>query len=82
MIFHPSQVPRLHSLKPSRGPVSGGTIVNITGSNLDSGSNVSIMFKDQKCTYHRYSGPKKGPINSVQGRRTGRQHHKTAGADR
>ncbi|TTG93067.1 Plexin-A4 [Bagarius yarrelli] len=49
-------VPRLHSLKPSRGPVSGGTIVNITGSNLDSGSNVSIMFKDQKCTYHRRGG--------------------------
>uniref|UniRef100_A0A8C2ES13 Plexin A4 n=1 Tax=Cyprinus carpio TaxID=7962 RepID=A0A8C2ES13_CYPCA len=35
-------------LKPNRGPVSGGTIVNITGSNLDAGSNVSIMFKDQK----------------------------------
>uniref|UniRef100_A0A8K9XX09 Plexin A4 n=1 Tax=Oncorhynchus mykiss TaxID=8022 RepID=A0A8K9XX09_ONCMY len=46
-------VTRLISLKPSRGPVSGGTIVNITGSNLDAGSNVSIMFKDQKCTYHR-----------------------------
>uniref|UniRef100_A0A673J068 Plexin-A4-like n=1 Tax=Sinocyclocheilus rhinocerous TaxID=307959 RepID=A0A673J068_9TELE len=41
------QIPRLLSLKPNRGPVSGGTIVNITGSNLDAGSNVSIMFKDQ-----------------------------------
>ncbi|GAA6082748.1 plexin-A4 [Tachysurus ichikawai] len=49
-------VPRLQALKPSRGPVSGGTIVNITGSNLDSGSNVSIMLKDQKCTYHRREG--------------------------
>ncbi|KAL7828196.1 hypothetical protein AOLI_G00313480 [Acnodon oligacanthus] len=49
-------VPKLMSLKPSRGPVSGGTIVNITGSNLDAGSNVSIMFKDQKCTYHRRGG--------------------------
>uniref|UniRef100_A0A8K9V7Y4 Plexin-A4 n=1 Tax=Oncorhynchus mykiss TaxID=8022 RepID=A0A8K9V7Y4_ONCMY len=49
-------VTRLISLKPSRGPVSGGTIVNITGSNLDAGSNVSIMFKDQKCTYHRRGG--------------------------
>ncbi|KAA0720978.1 Plexin-A4 Precursor [Triplophysa tibetana] len=49
-------VPRLSSLKPSRGPVSGGTIVNITGSNLDAGSNVSIMFKDQKCTFQRRGG--------------------------
>uniref|UniRef100_A0A672LPC0 Plexin-A4-like n=1 Tax=Sinocyclocheilus grahami TaxID=75366 RepID=A0A672LPC0_SINGR len=45
-----------HCLKPNRGPVSGGTIVNITGSNLDAGSNVSIMFKDQKCTYQRRGG--------------------------
>uniref|UniRef100_A0A8C1LMQ6 Plexin A4 n=1 Tax=Cyprinus carpio TaxID=7962 RepID=A0A8C1LMQ6_CYPCA len=43
-------------LKPNRGPVSGGTIVNITGSNLDAGSNVSVMFKDQKCTYQRRGG--------------------------
>uniref|UniRef100_A0A8C2K847 Plexin A4 n=1 Tax=Cyprinus carpio TaxID=7962 RepID=A0A8C2K847_CYPCA len=41
-------IPRLLSLKPNRGPVSGGTIVNITGSNLDAGSNVSVMLKDQK----------------------------------
>uniref|UniRef100_A0A672NFM3 Plexin-A4 n=1 Tax=Sinocyclocheilus grahami TaxID=75366 RepID=A0A672NFM3_SINGR len=49
-------IPRLLSLKPNRGPVSGGTIVNITGSNLDAGSNVSIMFKDQQCTYQRRGG--------------------------
>nr|XP_023686880.1 plexin-A4 [Paramormyrops kingsleyae] len=49
-------VPKLLHLKPSRGPVSGGTIVNITGSNLDAGSNVSIMFKDQRCTFHRRGG--------------------------
>uniref|UniRef100_A0A8C9W915 Plexin-A4 n=1 Tax=Scleropages formosus TaxID=113540 RepID=A0A8C9W915_SCLFO len=49
-------VPKLLHLKPSRGPVSGGTIVNITGSNLDAGSNVSIMFKDQKCVFHRRGG--------------------------
>uniref|UniRef100_A0A8C2K9Y7 Plexin A4 n=1 Tax=Cyprinus carpio TaxID=7962 RepID=A0A8C2K9Y7_CYPCA len=36
-------IPRLLSLKPNRGPVSGGTIVNITGSNLDAGSNVSVI---------------------------------------
>ncbi|XP_066561226.1 plexin-A4 [Amia ocellicauda] len=49
-------VPKLLHLKPSRGPVSGGTIVNITGSNLDAGSNVSITFKDQKCIYQRRGG--------------------------
>lgn len=52
------QIPRIHNLKPSRGPVSGGTIVNITGSHLDAGSNVSIMFKDQPCTYLRLAGNK------------------------
>ncbi|MGH0119311.1 UNVERIFIED_CONTAM: hypothetical protein FKN15_025782 [Acipenser sinensis] len=46
-------VPNLLELKPSRGPVSGGTTVTITGSNLDAGSNVSITFKDQMCVYHR-----------------------------
>lgn len=50
------QIPRIINLKPSRGPVSGGTIVNITGSHLDAGSNVSIMFKDQPCTYLRLVG--------------------------
>lgn len=47
------QIPKIMELKPSRGPVSGGTIVNITGSHLDAGSNVSVMFKDQPCTYLR-----------------------------
>lgn len=47
------QIPKISNLKPSRGPVSGGTIVNITGSHLDAGSNVSVMFKDQPCTYLR-----------------------------
>ncbi|TNM91343.1 hypothetical protein fugu_019723 [Takifugu bimaculatus] len=49
-------IPRIINLKPSRGPVSGGTIVNITGSHLDAGSNVSVMFKDQPCTYLRRGG--------------------------
>uniref|UniRef100_A0AAQ4R6W2 Plexin A4 n=1 Tax=Gasterosteus aculeatus aculeatus TaxID=481459 RepID=A0AAQ4R6W2_GASAC len=49
-------IPRIINLKPSRGPVSGGTVVNITGSHLDAGSNVSIMFKDQPCTYLRRGG--------------------------
>lgn len=47
------QIPKIMELMPSRGPVSGGTIVNITGSHLDAGSNVSVMFKDQPCTYLR-----------------------------
>ncbi|KAK7895344.1 hypothetical protein WMY93_020669 [Mugilogobius chulae] len=47
---------QIHSIKPNRGPVSGGTIVNITGSHLDAGSNVSIMFKDQPCTFLRRGG--------------------------
>uniref|UniRef100_A0AAQ5ZWK4 Sema domain-containing protein n=1 Tax=Amphiprion ocellaris TaxID=80972 RepID=A0AAQ5ZWK4_AMPOC len=46
-------IPRITNLKPSRGPVSGGTIVNITGSHFDAGSNVSVMFRDQPCTYLR-----------------------------
>ncbi|XP_041113717.1 plexin-A4 [Polyodon spathula] len=46
-------VPNLLELKPSRGPVSGGTTVTITGSNLDAGSDVSVTFKDQTCVYHR-----------------------------
>lgn len=50
------QIPRIINLKPNRGPVSGGTIVNITGSHLDAGSNVSVMFKDQPCTYLRLVG--------------------------
>lgn len=50
------QIPRIINLKPSRGPASGGTIVNITGSHLDAGSNVSVMFKDQPCTYMRSVG--------------------------
>uniref|UniRef100_A0A669D1Z3 Plexin A4 n=1 Tax=Oreochromis niloticus TaxID=8128 RepID=A0A669D1Z3_ORENI len=36
-------IPRIISLTPSRGPVSGGTVVNITGSHFDAGSNVSVM---------------------------------------
>ncbi|XP_039617291.1 plexin-A4 [Polypterus senegalus] len=46
-------IPNLLDLKPSRGPMSGGTTVTITGSNLDAGSKVQIMFKDQMCIYHR-----------------------------
>uniref|UniRef100_A0A669C6S4 Plexin A4 n=1 Tax=Oreochromis niloticus TaxID=8128 RepID=A0A669C6S4_ORENI len=49
-------IPRIISLTPSRGPVSGGTVVNITGSHFDAGSNVSVMFKDQPCTYQRRGG--------------------------
>lgn len=57
------QIPRIHNIQPSRGPVSGGTIVNITGSHLDAGSNVSIMFKDQPCTYLRLEHPTRQTVN-------------------
>lgn len=53
LVFVNVQIPKIMELMPSRGPVSGGTIVNITGSHLDAGSNVSVMFKDQPCTYLR-----------------------------
>lgn len=63
------QIPRIISLTPSRGPVSGGTVVNITGSHFDAGSNVSVMFKDQPCTYQRLVGtsqrwPRQSHFNS------------------
>uniref|UniRef100_A0AAY4CRJ5 Sema domain-containing protein n=1 Tax=Denticeps clupeoides TaxID=299321 RepID=A0AAY4CRJ5_9TELE len=71
-------IPRLLHLTPSRGPVSGGTIVNITGSNLDAGSNVSITFKEQKLRggpHHHQTGagvehfqvPLRGPLLAIQG---------------
>uniref|UniRef100_A0A8C2EGZ7 Plexin A4 n=1 Tax=Cyprinus carpio TaxID=7962 RepID=A0A8C2EGZ7_CYPCA len=45
-------IPRLLSLKPNRGPVSGGTIVNITGSNLDAGSNNIYSYPWITCRSH------------------------------
>uniref|UniRef100_A0A8C7Z3Z0 Plexin A4 n=1 Tax=Oryzias sinensis TaxID=183150 RepID=A0A8C7Z3Z0_9TELE len=49
-------IPRITTLKPNRGPISGGTIVNITGSHFDAGSSVSVVFKDQPCTYLKRGG--------------------------
>lgn len=43
----------LSDLKPSRGPMSGGTQVTITGTNLNAGSNVVVMFGKQPCLFHR-----------------------------
>ncbi|KAB0399439.1 hypothetical protein E2I00_006224 [Balaenoptera physalus] len=45
----------LSDLKPSRGPMSGGTQVTITGTNLNAGSNVVVMFGKQPCLFHRRS---------------------------
>uniref|UniRef100_A0A5F9DDX2 Plexin A4 n=1 Tax=Oryctolagus cuniculus TaxID=9986 RepID=A0A5F9DDX2_RABIT len=45
----------LSDLKPSRGPMSGGTQVTITGTNLNAGSNVVVMFGTQPCLFHRRS---------------------------
>lgn len=48
-----AQMLTLSDLKPSRGPMSGGTQVTITGSNLNAGSNVVVMFGKQPCLFHR-----------------------------
>ena len=49
----PAQTLTLSDLKPSRGPRSGGTQVTITGTNLNAGSNVVVMFGKQPCLFHR-----------------------------
>lgn len=49
----PTQTLTLSDLKPSRGPMSGGTQVTITGTNLNAGSNVVVMFGKQPCVFHR-----------------------------
>uniref|UniRef100_A0A674IYB8 Plexin-A4 n=1 Tax=Terrapene triunguis TaxID=2587831 RepID=A0A674IYB8_9SAUR len=41
--------------KPKRGPVSGGTQVTITGTNLNAGSNVVVTFGRQPCLFYRRS---------------------------
>ncbi|KAM9312690.1 plexin-A4 [Gastrophryne carolinensis] len=43
----------LSKLEPSRGPVSGGTPVTITGTNLGAGSSVKVMFGGQPCIFDR-----------------------------
>lgn len=48
-----TQTLTLSDLKPSRGPMSGGTQVTITGTNLSAGSNVVVMFGEQPCLFHR-----------------------------
>ncbi|XP_074125662.1 plexin-A4 [Sminthopsis crassicaudata] len=45
----------LSDLKPIRGPVSGGTQVTITGTNLNAGSNVAVTFGSQPCLFYRRS---------------------------
>ncbi|KAK1335128.1 hypothetical protein QTO34_004708 [Cnephaeus nilssonii] len=45
----------LSDLKPSQGPRSGGTQVTITGTNLNAGSNVVVLFGKQPCLFHRRS---------------------------
>lgn len=49
----PAQTLTLSDLKPSRGPMSGGTQVTITGTNLNAGSNVVVMLGKQPCLFHR-----------------------------
>ncbi|XP_027705651.1 plexin-A4-like, partial [Vombatus ursinus] len=45
----------LSDLKPIRGPMSGGTQVTITGTNLNAGSNVVVTFGSQPCLFYRRS---------------------------
>lgn len=49
----PAQTLTLSDLKPSQGPMSGGTQVTITGTNLNAGSNVVVMFGKKPCLFHR-----------------------------
>ncbi|XP_059843060.1 plexin-A4 isoform X1 [Hypanus sabinus] len=46
-------LPTLTDLTPNQGPVSGGTTVTIRGRNLDAGSNVSVLFGQRPCVFHR-----------------------------
>ncbi|XP_018421566.1 PREDICTED: plexin-A4 [Nanorana parkeri] len=43
----------LSKLEPTQGPVSGGTQVTITGTNLSAGSSVKVMFGGQPCIFDR-----------------------------
>uniref|UniRef100_UPI00358E64EF plexin-A1-like n=1 Tax=Myxine glutinosa TaxID=7769 RepID=UPI00358E64EF len=43
--------PLLAGLNPAEGPVSGGTLVTITGRHLDAGSSVSILFRNNSCAF-------------------------------
>ncbi|XP_029471016.1 plexin-A4 isoform X1 [Rhinatrema bivittatum] len=45
----------LSHLMPARGPVSGGTQVTITGTSLNAGSDVKVMFGRQPCLFHKRS---------------------------
>uniref|UniRef100_A0A8C7Z5M9 Plexin A4 n=1 Tax=Oryzias sinensis TaxID=183150 RepID=A0A8C7Z5M9_9TELE len=49
-------IPRITTLKPNRGPISGGTIVNITGSHFDAGSSVSICANNFTSCHHLRRG--------------------------
>ncbi|XP_059588999.1 plexin-A3 isoform X3 [Alligator mississippiensis] len=49
--------PVLLSLRPTVGPVSGGTRLTVTGTHLDAGSNVSVALRGAPCPLIR-RGPK------------------------
>lgn len=48
------QTPVLLSLRPTVGPVSGGTRLTVTGTHLDAGSNVSVALRGAPCPLIRY----------------------------
>uniref|UniRef100_A0A8D1J1U4 Plexin A4 n=1 Tax=Sus scrofa TaxID=9823 RepID=A0A8D1J1U4_PIG len=69
----------LSDLKPSRGPMSGGTQVTITGTNLNAGSNVVVTFgKQPSC--HRPCGHYRAPViivfsnPQVRAKHAGKEH--------
>jgi hypothetical protein len=39
----------IHGFAPSKGPMSGGTIVTVRGYNLDIGSKIRVFFDDIEC---------------------------------
>ena len=43
------QMVRLDGVTPNTGPVSGGTVINITGENLNIGNTQTVEVGDSQC---------------------------------
>ncbi|XP_054883479.1 macrophage-stimulating protein receptor-like [Poeciliopsis prolifica] len=57
--------PSITDIKPSHGPMFGGTTVTILGKHLHSGNQRQVLFADRKCTLVP-SGPKEtGDLSSI-----------------
>ena len=44
------QNPQVQSIQPTRGPVSGGTLLTVYGSQLNTGRNIAVSLKDKDCS--------------------------------